>query len=526
LLWDETRREAVAAECRARGARGIARLLQKEKEKQMKLARRLCALSLLAACGLAGTSAMASSHSEAPFIKEMPKVDATDFYMFNSYEPGREGYVTIVANYYPLQDPYGGPNFFMLDPDAIYQIKVDNDGDAREDITLTFKFQNANQDFALDIGGVMVPVPLINIGPIGPGPGDTGFLNVRETFTCVAQFGDNPNAAQIPMFNADTGDRTFKKPVDYIGTKSIPNYEAYANGHVYNVKLPGSNMRGRLFVGQRKDSFVVNLGETFDLVNTNPLGPENGETDSLADKNVTSFILEVPKEYLLKKDSPDPVIGAWTTASLRRYRTLQDVPSFATPALEQGNMVQVSRLSMPLVNELVVGLRDKNKFNASDPKNDGQFLTYVTNPTLPKILNLLYGVVPPCLPRNDLVSVFLTGVEGLNKPLNGAPSEMLRLNTNTNPGQGGIAITPKGSQNRLGVIGGDLQGYPNGRRPGDDVVDISLRVVMGKLYPDAGQEGGCAPSGNLPLTDGAIVNDSFFGNSFPYLGTPIPGSPN
>lgn len=482
------------------------------------------AAALLAAFAGLALPANASSHAEAPFVKELPKVDATDFYMFNSYEPGREDFVTIVANYYPLQDPYGGPNYFMMDPDAIYQIHIDNNGDAREDITFTFRFQNTNQDVSLNIGGVLVPIPLINAGAIGPRSGDNAALNVRESYTCSVTYGPRDTGVTSDVIHGKTGAKSFRKPVDYIGEKSIPNYEAYAADHIFPIAFADARFRGKMFVGQRKDSFVVNLGETFDLVNLNPLGPETGKRDSLDDKNVTSFILELPKKFL----SPGGrgIIGGWTSASMRRHRTLLNSPTFSKPSVETGDFVQVSRLSMPLVNELVIGLRDKDKFNASEPRNDGQFLTYVTNPTLPALLQILFGVTPPSLPRNDLVSVFLTGVEGLNKPANVTPGEMMRLNLNTNPNAGGIPISRRGSQSRLGVIGGDLQGYPNGRRPGDDVVDISLRVVMGRLYPDAGVPGGNAPSGALLYTDGASVSDQNFDNVFPYLRTPIPGSPN
>jgi hypothetical protein len=202
---------------------------------------------------------------------------------------------------------------------------------------------------------------------------------------------------------------------------------------------------------------------------------------------------------LIRSDSK-PVIGAWTTASLRDG---------------DRDLRQVSRLGMPLVNEVVIGLKDKNRFNASLPKDDAQFATYVTNPTLPALLELLFGGAgvraPTRFPRTDLVAAFLTGLEGLNKT--GTPAEMLRLNTS-------IAAKPAANQNNLGALGGDTAGFPNGRRPGDDVVDIELRVAMGALLPAAD-----APSGSLPFTDGAVVDASFFDASFPYLKSPIPGSP-
>jgi len=487
-------------------------------------ARRGLALCGIVAAGaviaIALRPALASSHREAPFITENPKVDGTDFYMFNSYEEGRAGFVTIVANYLPLQDPYGGPNYFSLDPQARYEIHIDNDGDAVADMTWRFKFAHELKDLKLPVGEANVSVPLINLGPIGPGSEDTDNLNLIETFELKLVTPDGVSS----VTNADTGENTFIKPVDNIGNKSIPDYAAYAANHIYNINIPGCDIPGRVFVGQRKDPFVVNLGEAFDLVNTNPLGDVDGEEDTLADKNVTSLILELPASCLTSGD--ETVIGGWTTASLRRTRVLTENPTFDKPASETGDFVQVSRLGMPLVNELVIGLKDKNRFNASKPLNDGQFATYVTNPTLPVILNVLFGVTPPCLPREDLVAVFLTGVPGLNQPPGVVASEMLRLNTNVDPENGGIPAKPKGMQSNLGVLGGDLAGFPNGRRPGDDVVDVALRVVMGALYPDAGEPDGCAPHGNLPFTDGAFVDDQAFDAAFPYLATPIPGSPN
>ena len=279
---------------------------------------------------------------------------------------------------------------------------------------------------------------------------------------------------------------------------------------MYNVNIPGCSGSSRVFVGQRKDSFVVNLGETFDLVNTNPLGPVDGEKDDLADANVTSMILEVPAACLTSKDS---VIGGWTTASLRQARLLNPVPSYNRPAIEGGAWTQVSRLGMPLVNELVIGLKDKDKFNSSKPQDDGRFADYVTNPTLPALLEVLFGVKAPTkFPRTDLVAAFLTGIPSLNQTATTA--EMLRLNTST-------LITPAVSQNNLGVLAGDNAGFPNGRRPGDDVVDIALRVVMGVLLPVTD-----APDGQRAYTDGAVVNAGMFDNAFPYLKMPLPGSPN
>lgn len=472
-------------------------------------------LGFSAALGLFITlPVVASSHREAPYVTKQPKIDATDFYMFRSYEPGRENYVTLIANYIPLQEAYGGPNYFSLDPEALYEIHIDNDGDAIEDVTFQFRFGTVIQDIALDIGPVgntkHVSVPLINVGPIAAG--DVANLNSRESYGVKVVFGDRRTGVVQTLTDANTGASTFVKPVDNIGNKSIPDYDAYAASHVYDLSLPDGS-EGRMFVGQRKDPFVVNLGEAFDLINLNPLGNPAGAVDVLSDANVTSIVLEIPIDFLTATSS---VIGGWTSASLRQARILNPHPLSAVDnnvTVEGGAWTQVSRLGSPLVNELVIGLKDKDRFNSSEPKDDPQFLDYVTHPTLPAIIASLFPVTAPTLfPRTDLVQVFLTGVPTLNDTA--TPGEMLRLNTTTAP-------TAAAGQNNLGVIGGDSAGFPNGRRPGDDVVDIALRVVMGKLL-DIGD----APSGQLAFTDGAIVDHTFFDTTFPYLKTPIPGSPH
>ncbi|MCC6320087.1 MAG: DUF4331 domain-containing protein [Phycisphaerales bacterium] len=467
-------------------------------------------VSAVACLLISAAQTHASSHREAPGTAANPTIDGTDFYMFRSYEPGREGFVTIVANYIPLQDAYGGPNYFKFNQNAVYEINIDNNGDAQPDFVFEFRFTNTIRGLSLNVGGVMVPVALNNIGSIGPTALDNGNLNVLESYNVVLR---RPNSSAFLRPVGAPGQFDYLKPGDNIGGKTFADYPTYAASHQSTIRLSGSQS-GRVFVGQRKDPFVVNLGEVFDLVNTNPLGPEDGERDDLYDKNVTSIILELPISFLTRPG--EPVIGGWTSASLA-------TPIFVSPSGEyvpgRGTR-QVSRLGMPLVNEVVIGLPDKDRFNASEPRNDGQFLTYVTNPTLPAILQSLFpAVTAPCLPRNDLVSIFLTGIPGLNQPANVRPSEMLRLNT-------AIAPTPAAMQSRLGVLGGDLAGFPNGRRPGDDVVDISLRAVMGAVVPNAGQAGSCAPSGNLAFTDGAFLDATRFAAAWPYLQPPIAGSPN
>ena len=493
-------------------------------------------VAVAAACTFAASpAANASSHREAPFITTQPKVDGTDFYMFRSYEPGRADYVTLIANYLPLQDPYGGPNYFSLDPNALYEIHVDNDGDAREDITFQFRFKNNLKGITLPIGDKMVAIPLIQAGQV-TAP-NAAALNVNETYTVEVVRGDRRTGQRARVTNAANGSATFDKPVDNIGTKTIPDYAAYADRHVYDINVPGCSQPGRMFVGQRKDPFAVNLGTIFDLVNapvsviTDP-ALINAAPNTIDDKNVTTIALEVHRSCLVKGD--DPVIGGWTTASLRQVRLLDGTPKSGhqTSSKDGGPWVQVSRLGMPLVNEVVIGLPDKDRFNASKPKDDAQFANYVTNPTLPALLEVALnapGIAPRNLPRTDLVTTFLTGINGVNRPKNVTPAEMMRLNTS-------IAPTPEAQQHRLGLAGGDAAGYPNGRRPKDDVVDISLVAVMGGLCilngnNDAlGLGADCKPA-NVPLGDTSLKLHDAVDQAvvpllprFPYLATPTPGA--
>ncbi len=208
--------------------------------------------------GLAGLPAQASSHREAPAITATPKVDGTDFYMFNSYEPGRSGFVTLVANYLPLQDGYGGPNYFKLDANALYEIHIDNNGDGKEDITFQFRFNNALKGVTLPINGTNVAIPLTQAGQVSAP--NAAALNVNETFTVDVVRGDRRIGVRAAVTNAAGGSATFAKPSDNIGVKTIPDYAAYAAQHVYTVNIPGCSTPGKVFVGQRKDPFAVNLG--------------------------------------------------------------------------------------------------------------------------------------------------------------------------------------------------------------------------------------------------------------------------
>ena len=449
------------------------------------------ALAVACATSLSGGVALASSHREAPNITRFPKVDNTDVYLFRSYETGRSGFVTILANFQPGENPYDAPNYYLMDHHANYDIHIDSNGDALPDLTFRFNFTSHVRNLTVNAGGVLIAVPLSNIGPFASNTDPD--LNVFESYKVSTIRGAGTPKRST---NLATGQTTFIKPFDNIGTKSIPEYAKYANKYISRLGFDGCAGESRVFVGQRKEGFAVAIGMIGDLFHLNPLGPPNGSINNLANKNVTTIALEVPIQCLTHSD---PVIGAWSTTSL---------PNAA------GVQTQLSRLGMPLVNEVIIGLPDKDKFNASKPKDDAQFLKYVTNPSLPELIQALFPSVtaPNAFPRNDLVAAFLTGINGLNKPASVKPAEMMRLNTS-------IAPKPAINQKTLGVLAGDTAGFPNGRRPGDDVVDIELRVAMGVLLTPAQ-----APSGQLPFTDGASVCACEFRNTFPYLNTPIPGA--
>ncbi|MGJ8562331.1 MAG: DUF4331 domain-containing protein [Alphaproteobacteria bacterium] len=499
-----------------------------------RLAKALLATSAIVAAASVALPAQASSHREAPGITEMPKVDGSDFYMFRSYEPGREGFVTFIANYQPVQAPYGGPNYFTMDPDALYQIHIDNDGDAVEDITYSFKFDNNlvnGTGITLDIGGKTLPIPLRAAGQITAG--SSAALGETETYKISVIEGDRRSGTWTEAAP------TFTKPVDNIGNKTLPDYDAYANQYIYDVTLPGCPVAGKVFVGQRAEAFAVNLGEVFDLVNLVPLEgsipQDRAANDDLFDANVTSIAMEVPISCVT--GNGNGVIGGWTTASLPQASLKDPTPTYEQTELTGGAYVQVSRLSAPLVNEVVIGLPFKDLFNGSEPKDDAQAADFVTNPTLPALIDILFrdalgatsNIAPSNFPRTDLVAAFLTGFPGVNQQATVTGSEMMRLNT-------AIATTPQAAQSNLGVAGNDLAGFPNGRRPGDDTVDIALRVVMGALCHDIPVNGvptnlgycqpSDAPVGDQPFTDGAPITANDVQNAFPYLNTPHRGSPN
>jgi hypothetical protein len=449
-----------------------------------------------AVAALGPSDAGASSHREAPLIAADPAVDNTDVYAFVS--PDRPGYVTFIANFIPFEEPNGGPNFYPFATDATYNIKVDSNGDAKPDAVFRWTFHNVDKR-----GGNTF---LYNNGPVTSL--DDPNLLFRQTYTLESSFNGKPFHTRIS--NAPVAPSR-------VGPASMPNYQQLRDQAV--TTLPGG---WKTFAGQADDPFFLDL-RVFDLLYGGNLS-ETGQ-DTLSGYNVNTIALQVPFGDVAMNGDPvrNPNIGVWSTAERPRVRiTGQSTGS--------GGWVQVSRLGNPLVNEVVVPANLKDAFNATSPDRDASIaplVARVKDPEVPKLIQGIYGVPAPATPRNDLVEIFLTGITtkaggpikaDLNSQLDNAdvissrfrPSEMLRLN---------LSIKPTATPNRLGVLGGDLQGFPNGRRLTDDVVDIELQALEG-----AAQTGKLVSA--LAKGDGVNANDNPFGSTFPYLALPNVGAVN
>jgi hypothetical protein len=454
-------------------------------------------LSLLLVCLFSSSVLLASSHREAPLIAEDPSADATDVYVFRS--PDAPSTVTLVANYIPFAASQGGPNFFRFSDNVLYEIHIDNTGDGKEDITYQFRFRTDTRS------GLTF---LSNTGQITSL--DDADLNVRQFYT-LTRVNGNRRTGTATQIGGE-----FQVAPWNIGPRSTPNYDA-------NLAIPAIGSLpngGKVFAGPRDDPFFVDLGSVFDLLALRPIQalhlinePGNAAgVDGLKGYNVMSLVLQVPITDVVQS-ATNQIIGVWTTASRARVAVrstgLRPIQNLSAPT-------QVSRLGMPLVNEVVIPLAFKDFFNGAEPSGDlplfnsnETFRNRILDPETAKLVPILYpGVTVPAAPRNDIVSVFLTGLEGLNQPPNVVPAEMIRIN---------LATPVTASPNRMGALAGDNGGFPNGRRLADDIVDIELRVVAGVLVTGFNKE-----PNNL-LTDGVDANDKLFLTSFPYLASPHQG---
>jgi hypothetical protein len=469
-----------------------------------------------AVLGLLPTVAGASSHREAPLISEDPAVDNTDVYAFSS--PENPDNVVVVANWIPFEEPNGGPNFYPWSEDAEYLINVDNDGDALADAIYRWRFTDDDRRGTDTF--------LYNDGPVTSL--DDKNLLFRQNFTLDV---------------STDGGKTYGRPIaegpvapSYVGPASMGSAQDYVD----NLRTPAITETaggGRTLATQTEDPFFLDL-RVFDLLYGGDLS-ETGQ-DTLAGYNVNSIVLEVPKdEVAVDNDAANnPVIGVWSTTTRPSLRNADGT------AADEPGFTQVSRLGQPLVNEVVVPAGLKDAFNAISPDQDataagGAVLDRVLDPELARLLNSIYGIPVPPAPRFDIVEVFLTGivtnavvdVDGdpatpnpINVDLNsqaltaGAatfqPSEMLRLNMSIT-GPTGLDGKPLHEASPLGVIGGDIQGFPNGRRLADDVVDIEILALAG--VSDAMDLGDAAA---LADGDGVRTNDNEFGDVFPYVAGP------
>jgi len=447
-----------------------------------------------------------SSHREAPEISKDPVADSTDLYAFVS--PDRPGFVTIIANYLPLEDPDGGPNFFEFGDDVLYQLHISNGGDAKADVTYSFRFRTQ----------VMNPESfLYNTGRITD-IGNATF-NRRQFYTVTRMTRSGRStllADNVPC------------PPCNIGPRSTPNYDHLAAQAVHALRNGGF-----VFAGQRADGFHVDLGAVFDLLDLRPFQnlhliptAATSGVNSLAGKNVQSIALQVPVNDVTRNgvnptdsSAASSVIGVWTTASRQRSSIMESDGR----TQRFGDFFQVSRLGNPLINEVIIPLGHKDEWNHVAPETDAQFLRYYEHPEVAKLLPMLYPGVFPNLSkymkaRGDIVAILLTGipsgvVSGFQNSTGGVRADLLRLNVAT------PAAAP-GKANPLGLVAGDAAGFPNGRRVIDDVVTIELRALAGQTLPlvDKSFTPDAAASA---ITDGSPM--PAFRSAFPYLNTPHGG---
>jgi hypothetical protein len=486
--------------------------------------------ALLAGAVVLAAPAQAANHREAPITALDHKADITDVYAFRSYEAGRTNTVTMIMNVDPLLEPGNGPNWFPFDPDILYELKVDNNNDAAEDIVFQFRFQteqrlpNLFQVYAGVPGGAVAPAnspPPIPPGALIVPPQITTFtspgLGMRQRYTVkMVKAGvttDLSGATPRYVVPANVGPRTM-------------DYGALFNAGIHT--LPNGI---RTFVGTVDDPFWIDLGGAFDTLNTSKAPPVlsaaedaalvNLASDTVSGYAVNAIAIEVPINLLTRTGAIEPAtstaatIGVWATTSRPRLTTRRA----PLPAVSSGSFSQIQRMGNPLINELLIGTGYKDRFSMDQPKNDAQFadvtfasgvFPFLLEPVIARVVNALTGgaVAIPGFPRNDLLPLYkyLPPIAAAGTP-EGPIADLLRLNT-------GVPPTPPGSINRLGLLGGDAAGFPNGRRLEDDVTDLALRVVVGGVL--AGPPFSTSPL-NARLGDGVNVNDAPYRTTFPYL---------
>ena len=470
----------------------------------MRIARRLTGvrvlalLAALAAGAIAVSLSFGSSHREAPGTMLDPSADDTDVYAFVANDAPNS--LTLVGNWIPFEDPAGGPNFYRFDDRADYYLNVDNTGDGRFDVRYKFNFRTVYRNKNSGIYAL---------------PGVSGIsdpkLQVIQRYQVTREV-YRPNGK---LRSSHVIARNLPVGPNNTGSKNFPNYDAVGNQAIRG--LPGG---GKVFVGQRDDPFFVDLGATFDSIHLrNGTGNVGGGKDDLAGYNVHSIVLQVPKSRVTRNGrgvsgptAKNAVVGVWSSTERPRIQVngLNSVTGRAAArrraSRASGQDVQVSRLGNPLINELVIPIGLKDKFNATQPANDAaNFGTFVVKPELAHVINVLFpGLNVPETNRTDIVQALLTGIPGVTQiSKNPAAADTLKIN---------LGVPPTATPNRFGVIGGDNAGFPNGRRLGDDVVDISLRVV-----------GGFLKGNKLPLGDGVDQNDVSYLSTFPYVPSPHSG---
>jgi hypothetical protein len=454
----------------------------------------LTAAALLLAPGMPLPSAQAASHREAPLIALDPTADITDFYAFRSWEDPSK--VVFIMNVIPAQEPSSGPNYFNFDDAVAYRINVDVNGDGKaEDIVYEFRFTTEIRGVT---AALQLPVANAAVPPITAldGSGSEG-LGLRQRYTVTEMRGkQRTNLGSGPLFAVPSN----------MGPATMPDYEALAAKGIYSL----SN-GGRVFAGQRDETFYIDLGAVFDTINLRAPAPilnasqdaddtQNfGGVDHFSGFNVNSIAIEVPLSTLTS--NPNAVIGAYASTARNRQTIRRGAPlkvnESSTPddlSDGKGRLVQVARLANPLVNEVIIGTPQKDRWNATEPEDEASFLDFYKNPRLTTVLNLLFSTSFPDTNRNDLTNVLLKYAsqtqDGTCSKANPC-SELLRLNLAVSP-------TAPESQKRLTVLAGDSAGWPNGRRPNDDVTDVALRVAAGLLV---------LPSGSVPnLGDGVNFN--------------------